>query len=70
MTLAQKLYDLHYCIAQGHNEDTCGHLCDLLAHFGKKITPSNPNVPKATTPVQLASRYGRNPITLTEERDR
>jgi hypothetical protein len=68
-TVAQKLMDLHCCIAHRADEDTCGHLCDLLAFYGWKVVPSNPAVPRTDDPVELARRYGRNVTLLTEKRE-
>jgi hypothetical protein len=69
MTVAQKLMDLHCCIAHGAHEDACGHLCDLLAYYGWKVVPSNPAVPRTDDVVELARRYGRNVTLLTERRE-
>lgn len=62
LTLQEKLDALAYCIKENAHEDTTGHLCDLLAHFGFKIKPSDGS--KFYSLEQLVGYYGRNPTPI------
>ena len=62
MGVGDKLAALEACVAGGSYEDVCGHLCDLLLHFGAKTRPA----PAGRSLRALVDRYGACPSEVRD----
>ncbi len=58
LTIPEKLAALEACLRNGSWEDSCGHLCDLLAHVG--LGGNGP----FDSLGELVAHYGANPAPI------
>ena len=65
LSMHEKVMALAHCIARDQHEDACGHLCDLLAHQGKRIKPDS-GIPFQNLQ-EIVARYGSNPTPIDDD---